>query len=271
MQLTSPATMTEAGIVVKIGGSTLGAHDTTLMDLVSLQAGGRIPVVVHGGGAEITRWLNIHGLASRFVRGLRVTDPESLAVVTAVLAGLVNKGLVAALQALGGRAAGISGVDGATVAGTVRDPELGMVGEITSIDLTLVKAVRAAGFIPVLSTVGYGVAPAPEAVATDPPILNFNADTVAGEVAAALGARTLVFLTDVQGVQDPENKVIGEMTAQQAQRLIAEGTASGGMIPKLEACIRACSAGAESWIIDGRVQHALLTVLSASPIGTRVR
>lgn len=257
----------EQTIVVKIGGSTLGVHDTTLQDLVTLQQQGAIPVVVHGGGAVITEWLNRQGIPSRFVRGLRATDAVALQVVIAVLAGLVNKELVAEIQALGGRAVGISGIDGGLILGQVEDPELGYVGAVTGVSLAPLEALRTAGYIPVVSTLGYN----PSAKAGEEPLmLNVNADTVAGELAAALRADTLIFLTDVPGVQDRAGAVLPRLTAAQTRNLIESGTASGGMIPKLDACLRASNAGTASWIVDGRVEHILLATLSKHPVGTEV-
>ena len=263
----SPESHAPHKVVVKIGGSTLGAHDTTLQDLVTLQRQGTIPVVVHGGGAVVTQWLEKQGVPTRFVRGLRVTDAESLQVVTAVLAGLVNKELVAGLLAFGGKAVGISGIDGAVIEGRIQDPELGFVGEVAKVNLGPLEALTAAGYIPVVSTLGYNP------IARDgegPTTLNLNADTVAGELAATQGADRLVFLTDVAGVQDKEGRVLSHLTPAQARSLLESGAASGGMIPKLEACLRASSKGTESWIVDGRAEHMLLTALSPSPIGTRV-
>ncbi|MBI2885939.1 MAG: acetylglutamate kinase [Chloroflexi bacterium] len=254
-------------IVVKIGGSTLGAHDTTLEDLVALQRQGTVVIVVHGGGAVITEWLKKQGVPTRFVRGLRITDGESLQVVTAVLAGLVNKDLVAGLQALGGRAVGISGIDGGLIQGRVQDPELGYVGEVTSFEPGPLPALLAAGYIPVVSTLGFN----PDAVGGEGPLtLNFNADTVAGELAAAMNADRLIFLTDVPGVQDGTGTTMARLTADEARALVERGTASGGMIPKLEACLRGAGAGVESWIVDGRTEHMLLTALTPTPVGTRV-
>lgn len=264
--------MTASNLVIKIGGSTLGAHDTTLQDLVTLQRGGALPVVVHGGGALITQWLDRHGIASRFVRGLRVTDPTSMEVVTAVLAGLVNKQLVAAIQALGGRAAGISGVDGHLISGRLQDADLGLVGEVAATDLGVIEALRGAGFIPVVAPVGFYSAAKTDAGSRDAPLLlNFNADTLAGELAACLKAELLVFLTDVPGVKDAAGAVISSLSKQDAAALIEAGTASGGMIPKLQACLRACEGGAASWIVDGREAHALLRTVSPHPIGTSIR
>lgn len=252
-------------LVVKIGGSTLGSHDTTLADVVALQQQGTPPIVVHGGGAIITEWLKLHAIPTQFVRGLRVTDPESLKIVTAVLSGLVNKELVAAISALGGRAVGISGADGRLLEATIRDPELGYVGDIVRVNLAVVKAVLDAGFIPVISPVGIGQDGEGQTC-----LMNINADTAAGEIAAALPAGQLVFMTDVTGVLDSDGKLIERLSTAAADALIASGTASGGMIPKLEACVRAAQAGSDTRIIDGREPHALLGLLTAQGVGTAV-
>lgn len=252
-------------VVVKIGGSTLGAHDTTLTDLVTLQQQGITPVVVHGGGPVVTNWLKRQGVEAPFVRGLRTTTAESLQVVTAVLAGLVNKELVAGVLSAGGRAIGISGIDGGLIEARIQDPELGFVGEVTHVRVHVLEALLSAGYIPVVSTVGYN--PTAEG---QPNTLNLNADTVAGEIAAALGSERLVFLTDVEGVKDANGEVLPSLTVPDSEALMASGTASGGMIPKLEACLRARKAGAESWIVDGRVPHMLLSALSSAPVGTQV-
>jgi acetylglutamate kinase len=252
--------------VVKIGGSTLGAHDTTLEDLVALQREGEPVVVVHGGGPTVTEWLSVHGAGTQFVRGLRVTDTASLDVVVAVLAGLVNKQLVGALNALGGRAVGLSGADGPTVLAQVREPEYGRVGAVREIQTEVLASLTAAGFMPVVSSVGFDVA----ATSPQEALLNINADSVAGEVAAALGASRLVFLTDVPGVKDADGVVRSRLTAVDAEALIRAGTVGGGMIPKVEACLRAASAGAEALIIDGREPHALLSVARGEHSGTLV-
>lgn len=252
-------------VVVKIGGSTLGAHDTTLGDLVALQQQGISPVVVHGGGPVVTDWLKRQGVEAPFVRGLRTTTAESLQVVTAVLAGLVNKELVAGILANGGRAIGISGIDGRLIEARVQNPDLGYVGEVVNVRTHVLETLLSAGYIPVVSTVGYN--PTAEAL---PNTLNLNADTVAGEIAAALGSERLVFLTDVEGVKDGRGEVLPHLTPPDAQQLIQAGTASGGMIPKLEACLRARTAGAEAWIVDGRAEHMLVAALSSSPVGTQV-
>ncbi len=257
--------ITVKNIVVKIGGSTLGAHDTTLSDLVALQAQGISTVVVHGGGPVVTDWLKRQGIQAPFVRGLRTTTAESLDVVTAVLTGLVNTELVAGIISRGGRAAGLSGVDGGLIEAHIDEPDLGYVGAVTRVNTHVVDALMSAGYMPVISTVGYNAT-----AEGAPNTLNLNADTVAGEIAAALGSERLVFLTDVEGVKDAAGAVLPHLTPPDVEGLIASGTASGGMIPKLEACLTARRAGAEAWIVDGRVEHILLSALSAAPVGTQI-
>jgi acetylglutamate kinase len=244
-------------LVVKIGGSTLGSHDTTLEDLVSLQGQGWRPLVVHGGGAAISEWLKLHNTPTRFVRGLRVTDAASLRVVVAVLAGLINKELVAALNALGGRAIGLSGVDGALIRVSTLDPELGYVGQIERVDGGMLRRLLDEGYLPVIAPLGL-------LWADEGPrdqILNINADTVAGEVARALGARWLVFLTDVPGIAGGDGRSLGRLSPEEAAALVEEGIVSGGMIPKVEACLRAATGRTRTAIIDGGQPHALLAAL----------
>jgi acetylglutamate kinase len=259
-------TQSSSVTVIKIGGSTLGSQDTTLDDLVSLQQRGVATVVVHGGGEVITSWLAKQGVATRFVRGLRVTEPESLAVATAVLAGLVNKELVADIGSKGGRAIGISGVDGRLLEARTRDPELGYVGEITKVNLGLVNTLLEAGYIPVVAPIAiFEVSPH-----EGPLLLNVNADTVAGELAAELKAQLLIFLTDVAGVMDVQGNVLPHLSTEQASALVADGAASGGMIPKIEACIRALDGAATTRILDGRVAHSLITGIENAGIGTTI-
>jgi acetylglutamate kinase len=254
-------------IVVKIGGSTLGEHDTTLRDLVSLQSEGLNPVVVHGGGKIITDWMAAQNVRPVFKDGLRVTDENSLRIVVAVLAGLINKELVAELTASGARAFGISGADGGMLTARVKNPDLGYVGEITSVDPVPIWAATNAGYIPV-------IAPVATCSADDPiypnSLLNINADTAAGEIASALRADRLVFLTDVEGVLDRGRRVIPRITARQAKGLANSGMISGGMIPKIEACLRALSGGSASHIIDGRQPGALRKSLAGENSGTRI-
>ena len=244
-------------LVVKIGGSTLGSHDTTLQDLVALQGRGWRPLVVHGGGALVSEWLKLHDTPTRFVRGLRVTDAASLRVVVAVLAGLVNKELVAALNALGGRAIGLSGADGALIRVSPLDPELGYVGQIERVDGDMLRRLLDERYLPVVAPLGLlwqDGGPRNQ-------IMNINADTVAGEAALALGARWLVFLTDVPGIVGRDGHSLARLAPGEAAALVEEGVVSGGMIPKVEACLRAAAGGTRTAIIDGRQPHALLAAL----------
>lgn len=254
-------------VVVKIGGSTLGSHDTTLEDVVTLHKQGTPIVVVHGGGKVITQWMERQGSVPRFVRGLRVTDPQSLEVVVAVLTGLVNKQLVASVLALGGRAIGLSGVDGALLEARVADPELGLVGQVVKVNPQPILDALKAGYIPVIAPVGLQCL---EDLSQAGGILNINGDTAAGEIAHALQARDLVFLTDVEGVMDSTGRVVPRLTRRQAQIFLRSGVAKGGMIPKLEACVRAVERVPTAEIIDGRKPRALLNLLAGEFTGTRV-
>ncbi len=251
-------------LVVKIGGSTLGQHDTTLEDLVTLQRRGLEVVVVHGGGQAVTEWLGRWGVETQFVRGLRVTDAESLKVVVAVLAGLVNKELVATLNALGGKAVGLSGADGRLIEAEVKDAALGYVGEVSRVNLEPVEALLQAGYLPVIASVGWGCRD------DVPTLLNINADTVAGEMATALKSGGLVFLTDVEGVRNGEGRLLPRLSRGEAKGLIASGVVAGGMIPKVEACLKALSTPSRAVIIDGRRPHALLSCLEGHSEGTIV-
>lgn len=252
-------------LVVKIGGSTLGSDDTTVEDLAHLQKQGRSVVVVHGGGKIITDWLKKQGIKTNSIDGERVTDDASLEVVTAVLAGLVNKQIVGEINRRGGRAVGISGADGTFIKSTVKNKELGHVGVVEKVDLNLVTSLLEAGYIPVIATVGLNSAN------EGPCLLNINADLVAGEIAAAIGAERIIFLTDVPGVIDGWGKLKSTMSIAEAQAYIHTGLVSGGMIPKLHACLKALSCGEVARIIDGRVPHALLKELEEATGGTTIR
>ena len=253
-------------IVIKVGGSTLGESDTSLEDVAILQRRGMLPVVVHGGGPIISDWMARQGLQAHFEGGRRVTDADSLRVVVAVLAGLVNKELVATLHRLGGRAVGLSGVDGGLLRARPMDESLGYVGEIGKVDIRVLGSIMADGFVPV-------VAPTALWWEGDSPtgkLLNVNADIAAGAIAAAFPASRLVFLTDVPGVQDGDGKVIATLSHSEASSLTREGVISGGMIPKIEACVSAGRRGCDSIVVDGRKQHALLTAVESGNVGTLV-
>jgi acetylglutamate kinase len=249
--------------VVKVGGSTLGQHDSTLGDIAALHAAGRRLIVVHGGGNAATEWLKIHGVASEFVDGLRVTGPGAIGVAVGVFAGLVNKQIVAELRALGAPAFGLSGVDGGLLQTRQIDPRLGFVGEVTNVDREPIDTLLDAGYLPVVACVGFW---------QDQPSqpMNVNADTVAGELAAALGASDLVFLTDVANVRDGSGVALTSLKPDEVESLITGGAASGGMIPKLRAGVKAASAGCRCHIVDGREAYALRDVLQGVERGTRV-
>jgi acetylglutamate kinase len=251
--------------VVKIGGSTLGGHDTTLDDIAELRRRGIPCVVVHGGGALISDWLKRLGVPTRFERGLRVTDAEGLKVVVAVLAGLVNKEIVASLAAGGVNAVGLCGADGGVLRARVVDPALGFVGEIGEVNPAPLLSLLEAGDVPVIAPIAAewsGESPTGQ-------LLNTNADAAAGAVAAALRARRLVFLTDVPGVM-LDGTVLPELPSERAVELVKGGVIQGGMIPKVEACLQAASSGTKSVIVDGREERALLGVLDGRPVGTAV-
>jgi acetylglutamate kinase len=237
-------------LVIKIGGSTLGSADTTFRDVAALAQAGETPVVVHGGGAEASRWLEAMSIPSRFERGLRVTDAAVLPVVVAVFAGLVNKRIVSAINAAGALAVGLSGADGRILECKIAAPDLGFVGDPVAVRTEAIAALRSAGIVPVISSIGFVPGEAADQ------LVNVNADTIAGEIASALGARQLLFLTDVDGVRDASGTVIPSLTDGQARHLIADGTIAGGMIPKVEACLHAVALGVSVRIVDGRVPGA---------------
>jgi acetylglutamate kinase len=242
--------------VVKIGGSTLGNHDTTLEDLVELQKQGKSLVVVHGGAKVTSEWLARLGIPTSFVNGLRVTDAETLKVVTAALGGLVNKELVVAIQALGGKAVSLSGCDGNLLWASIKSPELGYAGEVVAVDTTPLKLLLEASYMPVVSPVSFG------SVEGRTMLLNVNGDTAAGEIAATLAAEKLVFLTDVNGIHDGLGKMIPVLKSAEVKNMLASGIASGGMVPKLEASLRALTTTQVVRIVDGKVSHTLLHEIS---------
>jgi len=252
--------------VVKYGGHAMGdaalAQDFAA-DIVLLKAVGINPVVVHGGGPQIGAMLKKLGVESEFVDGLRVTDAETAKVAEMVLSGAINKELVGWINAAGGKALGISGKDGnfvraAKVERTQKDPDsniersidLGFVGEPQHVDRTVIDTISAAGMIPVVAPIGVG---------DDGHTYNINADTMAGAIAGALGASRLFLLTDVAGVLDKSGQLLTDLDPKAIEALQADGTISGGMIPKIETCVAAVGAGVDAAVIlDGRVAHAML-------------
>lgn len=246
-------------VVVKFGGSVLDAvgSSTIAEDLALLKGAGIDPVLVHGGGPEITRMLERLGKPSTFVHGLRVTDAETMEVVEMVLAGRANKSLVSAITQAGGRAVGLSGKDGRMLLARKyeADVDLGQVGEVAAVDPALVRAVSEDGYIPVIASIGIGV---------DGTSYNLNADTAAGALAVAVGASKFILLTDVDGVyRDHEARtLVSELRAAEAESMTQDGTISRGMIPKVAACLDAIRGGVPSaHIINGTVPHALLVEL----------
>jgi acetylglutamate kinase len=256
-------------VVVKYGGHAMGEEETArsfARDIVLMEQTAINPVVVHGGGPQIGGMLNRLGIKSEFAAGLRITDAATIEVVEMVLAGSINKQLVGFINAAGGRAVGLCGKDGNMVLArkisrTVVDPDshiekiidLGFVGEPEKIDITVLNQILGRELIPVL---------APLATSADGGTYNVNADTFAGAIAGALKAKRLLLLTDVPGVLDKSKSLIKELSADDARRLIADGTVSGGMIPKIETCLYALERGVEGVVIlDGRVPHAVLLEL----------
>jgi acetylglutamate kinase len=254
-------------MVVKLGGSAMGEDvDAFLQDVVLLRFVGMRMVLVHGGGPEITAWQKRLGIEPRFVDGLRVTDARTMEVVKMVLTGKVGPDLVSRIHRLGGQAVGMSGEDGPTLLARPRvDPDgadLGFVGEVDQVNVDPIEAVLEQGRIPVFASVGLGV---------DGEAYNVNADTAAAELAVALHATKLILLTDVEGVRGDGGELVSSLDRDGAERLIASGAVSGGMIPKVRAALRALEAADASHIIDGRVSHALLLeLLTERGVGTMV-
>jgi acetylglutamate kinase len=254
-------------IVIKIGGSTLGSGDTTIDDIVALQKQGVALVVVHGGGSTVTEWLKKLGIGTEFVRGERVTDLPTLEVVTAVLSGLVNKEITAAINLKGGKAVGISGADGALIESKLKDAATGYVGLVEKVNTGLLETLLKGGFIPIVSPISlFSI----DRTKGSPALINVNGDPIAGDIAAALGASRLVFLTDVPGINDGSGKLIPRLSVDRAEAMIASGEISGGMIPKVNACLRALKAGVVARIIDGRKPYALLGEIEGDVGGTTI-
>jgi acetylglutamate kinase len=247
-------------IVVKLGGTTL-AEQRQVLDEVAQVARRRPVVLVHGGGKRISEWLERLGVETRFEGGLRVTDPAALEVAAAVLRGVVNSELVAALHDAGCDAVGLSGVDGGLLIGR-RLPDVGLVATVTGVRRDLIDSLLVAGQVPVV---------APLARDEEGTVCNVNADDAAAGLAAGLGARQLVLMTDVDGVRDATGRKLDSITPARAEELIADGTISGGMVPKVRAALSALAwDGAEAIIADGSGEHALVRALDDPTFGTRV-
>ncbi len=267
-------------IVIKYGGHAMGdSHlaDLFARDIALMKQVGINPVIVHGGGPQIGRMLEKLQVQSQFVDGLRVTDQETVEVVEMVLSGTINKQIVSSINAVGGTAIGLSGKDGGLIQArklrrTRRDPDsnieklvdLGFVGEPAQVNPHILSSLEQSGMIPVIAPIGWG---------PNGETFNINADTAAGAVAGALGASRLLMLTDVIGVLDGDQQLIPDLTVEQTRELIDQGTIAGGMIPKVETCLKAVEEGVDaSVILDGRVPHALLLeTFTDRGVGTLIR
>ena len=250
-------------IVIKYGGHAMTDEDlraSFAVDVVLLKFIGLKPVIVHGGGPQIERTLERLGIASSFVKGLRVTDDATMEVVEMVLGGSVNREIVELIQRGGGQAIGLTGNDGRMLLVRRRD-DLGRVGEVVAVDPAPIRAASEAGFIPVIAPIGvdaHGVTH------------NVNADEAAGAIARALQAEKFILLTDVEGVRDASGRLIGQLNEPEVKKLLEEGTIQGGMIPKVECCLEALRGGvARAHIVDGRILHAiLLEIFTDGGVGT---
>jgi len=257
-------------VVVKYGGAAMkdsSLKDKVIRDVVFMACVGLRPIVVHGGGPEINTWLDKLGIEAQFKNGLRVTDAATMDVVEMVLVGRVNKELVALINQAGGSAVGLCGMDANLIkARPVDAVDVGFVGEVTSVDIRILESLVKDGHIPVVSSVA-----ADETGQT----YNINADTVAGEIAAALGAEKMILLTDTAGIlRDYKDMatLIPKVDIQEARKLIEEGIVSGGMIPKVNCCVRSLAQGVRAaHIIDGRIPHALLLeIFTDAGIGSMI-
>ncbi|MDD2497882.1 MAG: acetylglutamate kinase [Desulfitobacteriaceae bacterium] len=268
-------------VVIKYGGNAMineELKEAVMNDVILMKLVGMNPVLVHGGGPEITQMLKRLDIKSQFINGLRVTDAAAMEVVEMVLVGKINKGIVAHINRLGGEAVGLSGKDGQTIiakkqytlvpdeVGNMVKQDLGLVGEVETINTELINTIIENGYIPVIAPVGVGSAGES---------YNINADFVAGELAAALKAEKLVLLTDVEGIfADYEDKstIISSLKVEDVDALINRGTIAGGMIPKVQCCVKALQGGVNrTHIIDGRLPHSiLLEVFTNQGIGTMV-
>ena len=256
-------------IVVKYGGNAMineELKEQVMEDIVLLHLIGVNVVLVHGGGPEITEMLGKVGKKSEFKNGLRVTDKETVDIVQMVLAGKINKSLVNLLEMKGGKAIGLSGLDGHMIEATVKNEELGYVGEITNVDVKPIVDILEKNYIPVVSTIGCN---------KDGDVFNINADTAAAYIAGAMKAYRLITMTDIAGIlrdKDDPSSIITEIDIKGARELFDTGVISGGMIPKVECCIEAIERGVHKvTILDGRVPHALLVeTLTNEGAGTMV-
>ncbi len=261
-------------VVIKFGGAAMERADLKepfALDVILLRFVGMKPVIVHGGGPQIGALMKRLGKEPRFVGGMRVTDEETIEIVEMVLVGKINKEIVGLINHHGGKAVGLSGKDATLLRARRRphrlpsgeDVDIGLVGEVEAVNVEPIRLLEDNGFIPVIAPVGVG---------SGGETYNVNADLVAGEVAAALGAEKLIHLTDVQGILDSEGKLVSTLSRKEAERLVRAGVIEGGMLPKVESALRALEGGtSKAHIIDGRVPHAiLLELFTRGGIGTEI-
>ncbi len=257
-------------VVIKYGGNAMESEELkkqVMHDMVLLWLIGVKVVLVHGGGPDVSKAMEQFGKKAQFIDGLRVTDKETMDIAQMVLAGKINKTLVNMLEAQGGKAMGISGMDGRLIEAKIKDPKLGYVGEITSINIDPVKDLLEKGYIPVVSTIGCD---------RDGNAYNINGDTAAAYIAGALGAKRLIMMTNVDGVlrdQNDKKSLITDITISEADELKKEGVISGGMIPKIDCCIKAIKTGVKKVvIINGMIDHSILMeLLTDEGVGTMVK
>ncbi len=264
--------------VIKYGGHAMADErlkESFALDVILLKSLGINPVIVHGGGPQINETLKRYGIVSQFVRGMRVTDAETMAVVEMVLAGQVNRQVVGYLNQHGGRAVGLSGKDGELLVcekmlqevrgddGRIDQIDIGFVGDVVEVNQDLIRTLEQGRFMPVIAPIGVG---------RNGESYNVNADLVAGRIAAALKAEKLMLLTDVEGVKDRAGQLLTSIALGSVSGLIDDGTISGGMIPKVECCVKALGDGAKkAHIVDGRVEHAvLLEIFTDVGVGTEI-
>ena len=261
-------------VVIKYGGAAMEQADLKepfALDVILLQLVGINPVIVHGGGPQIGALMKKLGKEPKFVGGMRVTDAETVEIVEMVLVGKINKEIVGLINLHGGRAVGLSGKDGNLLRARKRlhrtaggeEIDLGLVGEVETVTAEPIRLLEDRGFVPVIAPVGVGARGE---------TYNINADLVAGEVAAALGAEKLIHLTDVQGIKGTDGRLISTLSRKEAERLMQAGVIDGGMLPKVESALRALEGGtAKAHIIDGRVPHAiLLELFTREGVGTEI-
>lgn len=256
-------------VVIKYGGHAMineELKDSVIKDIVLMRFVGMNPIIVHGGGPDITSLMERLGKEAKFIDGLRVTDQETMEITEMVLFGKINREIVSNISANGVKSIGISGKDGGSFRARQKDPRLGLVGEVEEVDTNLIETIINKGYIPVISPIAYG---------SGGETFNINADKVAGRLAAELGAKKLILITDVKGVMEDQNDsstVISQIKTDEIKKYIEDGIISGGMIPKVECCYDAVKGGVErAHIIDGRKKHSiLLEIFTNEGIGTMI-